>query len=113
MTTTKTATGGARKGAGRPKGSTKPDTRSLTTSVRLTDAERVKAARIGGGKPCRGMHVALIACQDAGAEPDSTGQRTQVATKLTEAGRAKAIRIGGNVSEGLRRALAAWDEKKD
>jgi len=51
--------GGKRKGAGRPVGSTKPDRRDKTLLVRLNQAEREKAERIGGGNASAGLRMTL------------------------------------------------------
>jgi len=51
--------GGARHGAGRPKGSTDPDARRHQANVRLSDAEMAKARMLGNGNASRGMRLAL------------------------------------------------------
>jgi hypothetical protein len=56
--------GGKRKGAGRPVGSTRPG-RTVTLPVRITPEQRAKAKRIGGGNASEGLRIAL----DAFARP--------------------------------------------
>jgi len=51
--------GGARPGAGRPKGSTDPDARRHQVNVRLSDAELAKARMLGNGNSSLGMRIAL------------------------------------------------------
>jgi len=51
--------GGARPGAGRPKGSTDPDARRHQVNVRLSDAEIAKALMLGNGNASLGMRIAL------------------------------------------------------
>ena len=51
--------GGKRPGAGRPAGSTKPDSRKRQVNVRLSDEETVKAERLGGGNASAGLREAL------------------------------------------------------
>lgn len=55
----RTTRGGARPGAGRPTGTTKPNRRASALAVRLSDAERAKAERIGDGNASRGVRIAL------------------------------------------------------
>lgn len=60
MAETKRPHGGARRGAGRPVGTKKPENeRRETLPVRLTAAERAKAERIGNGVAARGVRRAL------------------------------------------------------
>ncbi len=53
--------GGKREGAGRPLGTTKPDTTLQLVAVRLADAERLKAADIGHGNISAGIRMAIQA----------------------------------------------------
>lgn len=52
--------GGARTGAGRPKGTTKKMARRNTVCVRLNDAELTAAHDLGGGNAAEGVRRALI-----------------------------------------------------
>lgn len=52
--------GGKRKGAGRPVGSTRSE-RTELLAVRLTASERAKAEKIGEGNASEGLRAALYA----------------------------------------------------
>ena len=51
--------GGKRNGAGRPSGSTKPDSMSEKLVVRLTKYDKEKAEIIGNGNASKGIRIAL------------------------------------------------------
>ncbi len=51
--------GGSRKGAGRPAGIAKPDSKPYQVNVRLTEAQKLKAEKIGDGKAAAGLRRAL------------------------------------------------------
>lgn len=51
--------GGIRKGAGRPAGIVKEDSKTQQVNVRLTDAQKLKAEKIGDGKASAGLRRAL------------------------------------------------------
>lgn len=51
--------GGIRKGAGRPAGIAKPDSKTQQVYVRLTEAQKLKAEKIGDGKAAAGLRRAL------------------------------------------------------
>ena len=77
--------GGHRRGAGRPKGSTKTPAEKCMAplSVRLTPAERARAEHIGGGNASRGMRVALQAYPLPDAKPDAKPVTTPVESAPT------------------------------
>lgn len=56
--------GGARPGAGRKPGSTKPESRRQLVAVRLSSDERAKAEMIGNGNASAGLRTALASYTD-------------------------------------------------
>ena len=51
--------GGIRKGAGRPAGIAKEDSKTQQVNIRLSVAQKIKAEKIGDGKAAAGLRRAL------------------------------------------------------
>ena len=51
--------GGKRPGAGRPKGSTKPGSKTELLMIRVTPQQKAKALKLGDGNASAGIRIAL------------------------------------------------------